>query len=71
VGPVGGSQMNEPAYPSGSILDPNFKYEPSAKTDVQATWRKHGWVPPSEQKKNEMSRVQDQVHERAGDQEKT
>ena len=28
-----------------SILDPNFKYIPSAQTDVQATWRKHGWKP--------------------------
>ena len=28
-----------------SILDPNFKYIPSAQTDVQATWRKYGWKP--------------------------
>lgn len=30
------------------LLDPSFKYTSSAATDVQATWRKHGWVPPSE-----------------------
>jgi len=37
----------------GTLLDPNFKYNPSAKTDVQATWRKYGWTPPSEAKQNE------------------
>jgi hypothetical protein len=32
-----------------SILDPQFKYYPAAATDVQRTWRKYGWVSPSEQ----------------------
>lgn len=41
--------MNEKAtrkavYPSVSIQD--FKWTSGA--DVQATWRKHGWIPPSE-----------------------
>lgn len=26
-------------------------YTPSTHTDVQATWRKYGWTPPSEAKK--------------------
>jgi hypothetical protein len=31
-------------YPSIPLKD--FKWEPGS--DVQALWRKHGWVPPSE-----------------------
>ena len=37
----------------GTLLDPNFKYNPAAATDVQRTWRKYGWTPPSETKQNE------------------
>jgi hypothetical protein len=37
----------------GTLLDPEFKYNPAAQTDVQRTWRKHGWTPPSETKQNE------------------
>jgi hypothetical protein len=40
------------AYRPKSILDPAFKYIPSASTDVQATWIKFGWKPP-ERKKDE------------------
>lgn len=32
--------------PSLRTLDPRFK--PTRGADVQATWRQHGWVPPSE-----------------------
>jgi hypothetical protein len=28
-----------------SILDPRFKYIPSSKTNIRATWKKHGWKP--------------------------
>lgn len=32
------------------ILDPDWQYTPAAKTDVLETFRKHGFVPPTEQK---------------------
>ncbi len=28
-----------------SILDPRFKYTQSSKTNIRATWKKHGWKP--------------------------
>ena len=31
-----------------SIFDKDFKYVKSEHTDVTQTWRKHGWIPPSE-----------------------
>lgn len=34
--------------PAPSLLDPKFKYIPHAATDVQATWKRFGWTPPSE-----------------------
>jgi len=33
------------AYRPKSILDPAFKYTPSAGTDVRATWARFGWTP--------------------------
>jgi hypothetical protein len=32
-----------------SILNPDFVWIPAAATNVMETWRRHGWVPPSEQ----------------------
>lgn len=34
----------KPAIP---LFDPSFVYTPAAATDVQRTWRKYGWIPPS------------------------
>ena len=31
----------------GHTLLDGAPYTPSTHTDVQATWRKHGWTPPS------------------------
>jgi hypothetical protein len=32
------------------LTNPEKKYIDSAKTDVMRTWRKHGFIPPSESK---------------------
>lgn len=32
------------------ILNPDWQYTPASRTDVLETWRKHGFVPPTEQK---------------------
>ena len=31
--------------PKHRITNPEFKYTPSDKTNVQETWRKAGWTP--------------------------
>jgi hypothetical protein len=35
------------------LLDPKFKYTPAAATDITQTWRKYGWKPIAERKKDE------------------
>ena len=42
-----------PQPTTAPILDPDWHYTPAAKTDVLETFRKHGWVPPTEQKLRE------------------
>lgn len=32
------------------LLDPQWRYVPAAETDVQATFKRFGWVPPSRNK---------------------
>jgi len=44
-----------PDLPIG-LTNPHFRWVASKDTDVQATWRKHGWVPPTEQKAKHESR---------------
>ena len=44
-------QKPKMAIPSQRVTDPDFKYIPQAQTNVQETWKRFGWVPPSEQKK--------------------
>jgi hypothetical protein len=35
--------------PTKSILDESFTYTPAAFTAVDATWRRYGWQPVTEQ----------------------
>jgi len=46
------------------LSNPTKPYIDAAKTDVMRTWRKHGFIPPSEMKDNHalenMQQVQDQ-----------
>lgn len=43
-------------YPHISLLRPNFVYRNSASTDITITWRKHGWRPQAEIKKQKESK---------------
>jgi hypothetical protein len=37
--------------PNKSILQESFTYTPSTATAVDATWRKYGWTPMTEQER--------------------
>jgi len=37
----------KPVVPAIPLHDPRFNYLPAAKTDVQQTWARFGWTPPS------------------------
>lgn len=41
------------------LSEPNKPYIDAAKTDVMRTWRKHGFVPPSESKFNFLTESED------------
>jgi len=34
--------------PVKGLLDSNFQYKNSSSTNVQETWKRFGWVPPSQ-----------------------
>ena len=37
--------------PTKSILDETFAYTPAASTAVDATWRRYGWQPVTDQER--------------------
>jgi hypothetical protein len=37
--------------PSKSILDESFSYIPSTTTSVEATWRRYGWQPTTDEER--------------------
>jgi hypothetical protein len=38
--------------PQVPLTDPRFQYVPAAATDVQQTWRRFGWTPPSQKERS-------------------
>lgn len=51
IEPAKKKQSKRTAVPTISISSPDFKYVCAAATDVQKTWKKFGWVPPSKLRK--------------------
>ena len=46
-----GSDLVRHSVPVDAPLTrPDFVYVPACRTDISITWRKAGWVPPSEMK---------------------
>jgi hypothetical protein len=43
--------------PTKSILDESFAYTPSTATAVDATWRKYGWKPLTDQERTNRRRT--------------
>lgn len=40
----------KPTVPAIPLHNPLFPYIPAARTDVQQTWARFGWTPPSKAK---------------------
>jgi hypothetical protein len=39
------------------LLDPRFKYVPSARTDISATWRRYGFRPTTDAERRARQRA--------------
>lgn len=48
--------------PTIPIHDPRFRYTPAAKTDITQTWRRYGWVPPTEANPAHYERVRAELN---------
>ena len=48
-------QMHAVALPPArqGLLDPNWQYTPAAETDILATFKRMGWVPPTEARRRQ------------------
>ena len=44
-------ESREAQVPVYLLTDPRFEWVPSGQTDVTRIWRKYGWTPPSENKR--------------------
>ena len=44
--------MQKITFPTKSLAQ-GFEYTPSNHTDIQCTWRKHGWLPLAEVQAND------------------
>ena len=44
-------RQHEQQVPVYLLTDPRFEWVPSGQTDVTRIWRKYGWTPPSENKR--------------------
>lgn len=46
------TNTKQPSVPAIPLHDSRFTYTPAVSTNVQATWARFGWTPPSQGKTN-------------------
>lgn len=46
--------MQQTLIPATRVTSPWFNYKRAVTTDVQATWRRHGWTPPDRWRHEQM-----------------